>query len=484
MSWKPERISTKVVIPLVLAVFISLSFVFLLLTRHTSETIIRLNTAALKLETERLYHFCEKAVEELVIDQKFGAPEHMEKKKEVVLSEIENHLLSEGIDGLAADQRGIILSTIDIEQTSQFKGASGTLELVNKEGRFYGYYLYFPVWEWHVATLIREDEFWAGHRRIKAFLTITGFIYLILGVAVLVILLRGVQRPLNKMATQLMENGRIEFRSGTKELDLLASTINRQLEEIVKESEAKIERKKIEHELTIARSIQQSFLPTRHPQIGGIDIAANAVPALQVGGDFYDFIPLGEDNLGLVIADVSGKGMPAALLMALSCALIRVISSEDISLEEVLEKTNRRIREYATEGYFVTVFYGILNISDKGLQYIRAGHNPPLLYRGNSDEFVFLEGKGTALGVVEDIYLEARHMEMNSGDILVLFTDGVTEAINLQEEEFGVERLCNLVRKHQNCNATEIIDNISQELEIFVSEGPQFDDITVMVIKI
>jgi len=161
-----------------------------------------------------------------------------------------------------------------------------------------------------------------------------------------------------------------------------------------------------------------------------------------------------------------------------------VISSEDISLKEVLEKTNRRIREYATEGYFVTVFYGILDISHRGLQYIRAGHNPPLLYRKNSDEFVFLEGKGTALGVVEDIYLETRHVEMNSGDILLLFTDGVTEAIDHQEEEFGVESLCNLVREHQNCSAKEIIDNLCQELEIFVAEEPQFDDITVMVIKI
>ena len=120
------------------------------------------------------------------------------------------------------------------------------------------------------------------------------------------ILLRGVQRPLHQMAAQITEKGRIDYRSGTRELDLLASTINRQLDEIVKESEAKIERKKIEHELNIARSIQQSFLPDRHPQIAGIDLAAHAVPALQVGGDFYDFILLGEHQLGLVIGTSSG----------------------------------------------------------------------------------------------------------------------------------------------------------------------------------
>lgn len=484
MSWKPERISTKVVIPIVLAVIVSLSFVFVLLTRHTTETIVRLNTAALKLETERLYHFCEKAVEELVIDKKFGSPEHMANKKEVVLSEIENLLLSEGIDGVTVDQQGVILSTLQLEEVPHFKGASGTLEILVKEGFFYGYYLYFPVWEWHVATLLHEEEYWAGHRHIKLFLAITGLVYIILGLAVLGILLRGVQQPLHKMAAQLTQNGRIDYRSGTQELDLLAFTINRQLEEIVKESEAKIERKKIEHELTIARSIQQSFLPAGSPTIAGIDLAARTVPALQVSGDFYDFILLGEGKLGLVIADVSGKGMPAALLMALSCALIRVISSEDIDLHEVLEKTNLRIKEFATEGYFVTVFYGILDLSDKKLEYIRAGHNTPLLYRANFDEFVFLEGKGTGLGVWENISLETRRIELISGDILVLFTDGVTEAINQQNEEFGVNRLRHLVQKHQNESAADIIEKIYQEIENFVRGGPQFDDITVMVIKI
>ena len=484
MIWKPESISTKVVIPLVLTVFISLSFVFVLLTRHTKETVIRLNTAALKLETKRLYHFCEKAVEELVIDEKFGSPEHMAAKKEVVLSEIENHLLSEGIDGVTADHQGIILSTIQIEQSPYFKGASGTLEISGKEGLFYGYYLYFPVWEWHVATLLHENEYWAGHLRIKAFLTITGFVYLILGVVVLLILLRGVQKPLHKMAAQLIENGKIDYRSGTKELDLLASTINRQLKEIVKESEAKIERKKIEHELTIARNIQQSFLPAHCPSIDGIDIGANAIPALQVGGDFYDFIPLKGDKLGFVIADVSGKGMPAALLMALSCALIRVISSENISIKEVLEKTNQRIQEYATEGYFVTVFYAILDLAGKQLQYIRAGHNPPLLYRSDRDEILFLEGRGVGLGVFDEINVETRQIDLTSGDILVLFTDGVTEAVNPQLEEFGINRLGELLRQNRSDKAQEIIEKIEKEIETFVAGEPQFDDITIMVIKI
>jgi len=484
LSWKPERISTKVVIPLVLAVIISLSFVFVLLTRHTKETVIRLNTAALRLEAKRLYHFCEKAVEELVIDQQFGSPEHMATKKEVVLSEIETHLLSQGIEGIAANQEGVILSTIQIESKPKFKGASGTLEVTSSEGFFYGYYLYFPVWEWQLVTLLHEDDYWVGHIRVKVLLTITGIVYIILVLIVLLILLHGVQRPIHSMAAQLVENGKINYRSGTKELDLLASTINKQLEEIVKESEAKIERKKIEHELTIARNIQQSFLPAQSPDIPGIDIAATSIPALQVGGDFYDFIPLSEDRLGLVIADVSGKGMPAALLMALSCALIRVISLEEISIQKVIEKINQRIQEYATEGYFVTVFYAILDHAGKTLQYIRAGHNPPLLYRSGSDEIFFLEGKGMGLGVLDEINVETKQIDLSSGDILVMFTDGVTEAINIKKEEFGVDRLSSLLRKHRNDNTQDVIKKIEQEIETFVAGEPQYDDITIMVLKV
>ena len=205
---------------------------------------------------------------------------------------------------------------------------------------------------------------------------------------------------------------------------------------------------------------------------------------MQVGGDFYDFISLGEEKLGMVIADVSGKGMPAALLMALSCALIRVISDEDISIKEVLEKTNQRIHEYATEGYFVTAFYGVLDLTGEKLEYIRAGHNPPFLYKANSDDFIFLEGKGMGLGVLEDINLEIRRIELTSGDILVLFTDGVTEAINPQSEEFGVTRLCRLVQEYRKHSAKQIIEKIEDELTTFVSGEPPFDDVTVMVVKV
>ena len=239
MNWKPERISTKVVIPLVSVVIISLGLVFVLLTRHTRETVVRLNTTSLQLETKRLYYFCEKAIEELVVAQQFGNPTLVAAKKEVVLSEIENHLLSEGIDGFTAKQQNILLSTIEIGSGIEFEGASGTLKIESREGLFYGYYLYFPVWEWYLVTLLHEEPYWSSNKRILVFLTLSGGIYITLGVVVLLILLYGLQRPLSVMVKQLHEKGRISLRTGTKELDLLSTTINRQLESILQESNAK-----------------------------------------------------------------------------------------------------------------------------------------------------------------------------------------------------------------------------------------------------
>lgn len=484
MNWKPERISSKVVIPLVLVVFISLGLVFALLTRHTRETVIRLNTAALQLETKRLYHFCEKAVEELIVDQQFGNPEVMNAKKEVVLSEIENHLLAEGIDGLTANQHDIILSTIEIGSRLQFDGASGTLEFESNDGHFYGYYLYFPVWEWHLVTLLHEKPYWASHDRIQIFLTITGIVYIFLGLFVSLILFFGLQRPLSIMLKQLNKNGRINLHTGTRELDLLASTINSQLESILKESEAKAERKKIEHELEIARNIQRSLLPASAPLVKGLDIAAVALPATHVGGDFFDFIPLTGSRLGIVIADVSGKGVPAALFMALSRALIRVNATQEKSITTVVEKTNNLIQEFASSGYFVTLFYAIIAGNRDTLQYVRAGHDPPLLYRPGTDEMLFLKGAGIALGVVNEIGLEAKQIDLKPGDILLLYTDGVTEAINPLNEMFGVGRLCALLRKNHRLEAQKIINAIKQEITRYADNGPQFDDITLMVLKV
>lgn len=246
----------------------------------------------------------------------------------------------------------------------------------------------------------------------------------------------------------------------------------------------RLERERIVQELEIARNIQQSLLPDTTPVLEGADIIALSLPAKQVGGDFYDFIPLSEKQLGVVIADVSGKGVPAALFMALSRALMRANSLNDPHVTGAVIRTNRLILDCATSGLFVTLFYGILDMQSRAMKYVCAGHNPPMLYKEQTGDIHMLEADGIALGVIDDIELEEKELTLEKGDVIVLYTDGVTEASNVQEEEFGEERLARLISEHYTLSASDLIAKIQDVVMSFAGEAPQFDDFTLTVVKI
>jgi sigma-B regulation protein RsbU (phosphoserine phosphatase) len=245
----------------------------------------------------------------------------------------------------------------------------------------------------------------------------------------------------------------------------------------------RLERERIVKELEIARTIQESLLPDKMPDIAGAEVTAFSLPAKQVGGDFYDFIPISEGILGLVIADVSGKGVPAALFMALSRALMRANSLNDPQVADAVLQTNRLILDCTSSGLFVTLFYAIVDIPHQTLRYVCAGHNPPLLYKRRTGERLWLEADGIALGVIEDIELEEKSLTLDDGDLLVLYTDGVTEATNLQEEIWGEERLMQLVMDNHDLSANELGDKIRDAAMEFTGAAPQFDDFTLMVVK-
>jgi len=235
-------------------------------------------------------------------------------------------------------------------------------------------------------------------------------------------------------------------------------------------------------ELRIASDIQRSFLPEHIPPVRGFDLAATSISAMEVGGDFYDFIP-GKERMGMVIADVSGKSIPAALFMALSRTIVRANATHHEKGTEVLQDANDMIAADSRSGMFVTLFYGILDEQTKSLVYANAGHPPPLLMRRGEDRFRALKVTGIALGVVEGMKYEERQIDLMPGDILVLYTDGVNEAINDCEEQFGLARLCRTVRGSRDLTAQEILDSILQDISRFAGEQEQFDDITMIVVK-
>ena len=280
---------------------------------------------------------------------------------------------------------------------------------------------------------------------------------------------------------------RVDIKSGD-ELESLASSFNKMAqdlqEHIAELQRTTAEKERLIKELEIAKGIQQSFLPENEPKISGIDIAASNIPAKEVGGDFYDFIPIGKDKWGLTIADVSGKGVPAALFMALSSTLIRASATGNPNVSEAIEKANDLICAEAKTGMFVTLFYSILDTKKRSLKYVNAGHNPPLLIKEISGDILLLKAKGIALGVVDGIKLQQETVQLEKGDIITLYTDGVTEAINEKEEQFGQQRLLKIVNKNRNLPAKEIIRIVEEEVTEYSGKQPQFDDITLMIIKI
>lgn len=253
------------------------------------------------------------------------------------------------------------------------------------------------------------------------------------------------------------------------------------------------QKQKIEQELQVAKEIQERLLPESVPQIDGVDIAAMNLPSAQVGGDYYDFVPIGGARWGVIIADVSGKGVPAAILMATTRAVFRTqlalspAQMTDMEVEYSVPLTVARINSFLyrdTEPHrFVTMFYGILDVEKKSFTYTNAGHNPPLLCHNQDEKTELLSIGGTLVGIMEDSAFEKDTVTLSSGDVLVLYTDGITDSVNNNEEFFGEERFFQLVEEHRSSGAQELMDRIYNEITSFSAGAPQFDDMTLIVLK-
>ena len=240
---------------------------------------------------------------------------------------------------------------------------------------------------------------------------------------------------------------------------------------------------KMAQELELAGRIQAKFLPASVPQLAGWDIAAGLTPARQTSGDFYDFVVFEDGRLGMVVADVADKGTGAALYMALSRTLIRTFALQTPDAPEVaLRAANERLLTDAESDQFVTVFYGVLDPTSGVLTYANAGHNPGYILRANGTEPVTaLPKTGVPLGILEDMDWQRASVTLNCGDTLVLYTDGVNEAQDLVNAEFGDDRLCDTVRAHLDQPATAIHRAVTHAVQDFVGAAPQFDDITLMI---
>jgi sigma-B regulation protein RsbU (phosphoserine phosphatase) len=244
-----------------------------------------------------------------------------------------------------------------------------------------------------------------------------------------------------------------------------------------------IEKQRLEDELLIAREIQKGLLPSRLPEIAGFEIAASNISSKQVGGDYYDAISLGDSRYVLAIGDVSGKGTPASLLMANLQASIRALVPFDLSMSELTKRVNDLMFENTSSDRFVTFFWGLLDVKKGSLNYVNAGHNHPYLVRANGQMERLGKG-GMILGIMSTLVpYEEDTIYLKAGDFLVMFTDGVSEAMNRNGEEYGEPRLEEVLNRVRGRPAQEILDAIHLDVKKHTGDFSQSDDITLLVLR-
>tara|TARA_B100000029_G_scaffold198914_1_gene197248 strand:+ start:7966 stop:9237 length:1272 start_codon:yes stop_codon:yes gene_type:complete len=251
-------------------------------------------------------------------------------------------------------------------------------------------------------------------------------------------------------------------------------------------TEAFIEKQRIEESIKLAGDIQMGMIPTNFPAFPDrkdFDLYAGIIPAKEVGGDFYDFFLIDRKHLCFVIGDVSDKGVPAALFMALTKSQIKGSSSRRRTPSDVLIRANNYLCQENDSGMFCTLFYGILNTETGEVQYANAGHTPPYIMDINGKSEPIKTTGDMALGVMEDIVFKTSSMKLNKNSSIYLFTDGVNEAMNDNQEEYSLDRLESFLDSKTNASVNNIINDSLKNVKLFVGNAPQSDDITVLVVK-
>ncbi|MBI5820599.1 MAG: SpoIIE family protein phosphatase [Verrucomicrobia bacterium] len=356
---------------------------------------------------------------------------------------------------------------------------------------------YAPVSSgWSVGILFPEDEILANLQAMNRVVFWIGAIGFGLLLAVVFVLSRGVTRPIRTLALQTHEiaRGNLDLmvpplRSRDEVGDLSQSFENMRLalkEYVANLASTSAAKERIESELKIARTIQRSFLPKRFPPFPDrteFDIYATLQAAKEVGGDLYDFFLLDENRLFFSIGDVSGKGVPAALFMAVAKTLMKGVAEQKLTPSQVLTKVNHELYVDNEQMLFVTVFCGILDLRTGELQFTNAGHPPPLLVRQSSGVSWLDLPKGVLLGVTEKPEYETWSITLGPQDKLFIYTDGVTEARSATGDFFGDDRLRVLVEKLAGSSPKELVEGVVAEAQNHTGKAPQWDDITALCIR-
>ncbi len=276
---------------------------------------------------------------------------------------------------------------------------------------------------------------------------------------------------------------------GPAEIGAIAGVFNDITDKFKKAQSSILEQEKMQKEMEVAKQIQHSLLPRKKPDVSGYDIAPLYQAAAEVGGDYYDFVQVDDDTVGVVVADVSGKGVPGSLVMTMIRTALRMEARGNKNASDVMSKMNAFVTDDMKKGMFVTMFYVILDSKNRIISYASAGHNPMILYRHETNETFFLNPKGFPVGISlpdEELFRRSISLEkikLKKDDMLVIYTDGVTEAMNARRDQYGEDRLINIIKANGHLAPDKFIDALETDVKNFTAGHPQNDDITVVAVK-
>lgn len=344
-----------------------------------------------------------------------------------------------------------------------------------------------------VEVLISVESIRNSRDDLSSSLTEISIIVCIGGAFAALLLATFLTRPVRALMRDLRQvsMGDLKHQSrvnSSDEFGSLARIFNRMTMNLQTAQSAKLAQKAMEHELSLATTIQAGLLPSQLPRIPGLDLAAFYDSAKEVGGDYYDFLQVDENRVGIVVADVSGKGVPGSLVMSMTRSMLHMAARENQSPRDTIIEVNNCLAPDMNPGMFVTLVYLVLDIRTREVRLVRAGHNAPLLYSSRLGQVVDLHPKGIAIGLDREgplfsSQLEPQKFALHSGDVLVLYTDGIVEGKDRHGNDFGDERLHQLVLENRERTAQEMLDTIMAELRSHQNKAEQSDDITLLVLK-
>jgi serine phosphatase RsbU (regulator of sigma subunit) len=362
------------------------------------------------------------------------------------------------------------------QQETPAKGRQGEWKI--------SYFKYFEPWDWMIISTGYEKDVYSSRDRLRKTLVQLVVIVLVIGVIVIYLTIRHMFIPVQHLTqvTQEVARGNWDISIENNSEDEIG-TLSRAFNQMVRSLRVNAH---IWHEFKIARTMQAEMLPDKFPDIAGIEVSAKSIPAKEVGGDFYDFLDLNGQSLGIVVGDVSGHGVSAAMVMTAAMGAVRFAAEDRKRTDDVLNVVNLRLNKDIQNQMFVALFYCIYNPHTRMLYYTNAGQTMPYLFRNGKITFLpqAEENDRFPLGIVRDAEYRQMSLQLQAGDVLVMYTDGIVDAMNGTYESYGFERFSDSILRHTELSTSLMVKEMVNDMRSYVGKDENFDDVTLVIVKI